>query len=1368
MKKCIFFILFMLVVLLAVNPINVSAADVDFFSGGTPSGYCDYCKETVTWQPLTNEVVANWAGNYSTANGIHYYVAEETVTTSKILTVDSGEALCLHLNGNTFKRNGVRVLTVNGRVAVMDHTVSKGILQASANNTSTAGVVRLNKSGSAFDLYGGTLRLVNGTHTEADNGGCMYLVSGSTFNMHGGVMDGGKSDANGGILYITSGATATLDGGTITGGIAAGYGGNIYAAGKLILGNCAITGGSAATGSDLYFASTATLTVKSCFAGTPQAVFNESLLPTPLNGSALAETFATCEGAFPGKICLENEERESWLYGKAGDTKLHAFVDMPEDTPLPATCEHCNKTVTWLPLTKAVADAWAGNYNPSGGTHYYVAEDAITIATRLTLAAGEALCLHLNGREFSFASTRIFAVTGTLNLMDHDSDRGLVSAIGDYSSTGCVIRIYNGGAVNMYGGTVQMKTGSTTAKTFAGNGGCVYLAEGGTFTMNGGIVTDGKASAGGNIFVSKNAAFYLNGGTVRNGQTVSNTAHSSISNATKHGGNIYLASGSTMVMTGGTVENGVAVESGGNIMTQGAFTISGGIISDGKAKLAGNLYVSSNATANINGGSILDGEASDRGGNIYMSSTSSRLNMTAGTVSGGKSVNNGGNLHANNGVATLSGGTITGGNGNNGGNIVVNAGANSASNHLKLTGTTVTDGTATGWGGNLYVTGTLILDDSTVSGGSGGKGGQDICIGADGKLQVANFAGSAMIYFNAAHLPTPIQGGTLTEALDSCDGSFSGKLYVENTPKLPYLYGKSGDTSLYVTGASRVSTDGTRTWYADNAAMVAALDGTEDYICAASGQLTLPHGSYLIDLAGQNINVTGSGSVTFFDSANKDYATYGTATVSGITVNNSEKTNVKNDLYYTLCEEHTYSFHLLQVALTNVNVRPSCAGIYYSGLWNCDAKLGALVESFGVAVSLVHTPDASFETDSTVLATAYTAADLRTDSLKTGVLIENILSTLKSPEENDINGRKPVYARAYIKLTNGTVLMSDSCASESLYSALAQLDRLIDEDPYIYRHYQRDAQDFYEAWQDKGMGQWELQNLLPSARPQESPEEAEVMKILILGSSRSVNTFYMLYDVLKDQMPDKEFVVGVMYYSGCSMTMHADFIKREASVYRYYRNTTGLWDITEPVTMEQGLKDQKWDVIFLQAGSGDLANQVNLECRLYITDYVDKMLPDHPHEFWYHATWFNSTDPALYEHANTTIDPSTVDQYAGLTKSIEAAQAHIFKDAMFEGHISSGTPMMYALKVLEIPEIELYRDHTHLSDYGCLLVGYAFYTQLTGNPVTEIGIDLIETAKRQPQYKNQGDLTITQEMKDMILQTAEYTRNNPWTIPVKE
>ena len=70
----------------------------------------------------------------------------------------------------------------------------------------------------------------------------------------------------------------------------------------------------------------------------------------------------------------------------------------------------------------------------------------------------------------------------------------------------------------------------------------------------------------------------------------------------------------------------------------------------------------------------------------------------------------------------------------------------------------------------------------------------------------------------------------------------------------------------------------------------------------------------------------------------------------------------------------------------------------------------------------------------------------------------------------------------------------------------------------------------------------------------ESPEEAEVLKIMILGSSRSVNTFQLLWEAFKDQMPDQKVVLGIMYYSGCSMTMHERFIKNNEAVYHYYRN----------------------------------------------------------------------------------------------------------------------------------------------------------------------------------------------------------------------
>lgn len=285
--------------------------------------------------------------------------------------------------------------------------------------------------------------------------------------------------------------------------------------------------------------------------------------------------------------------------------------------------------------------------------------------------------------------------------------------------------------------------------------------------------------------------------------------------------------------------------------------------------------------------------------------------------------------------------------------------------------------------------------------------------------------------------------------------------------------------------------------------------------------------------------------------------------------------------------------------------------------------------------------------------------------------------------------------------------------------------------------------------------------------PTESEEEAKVLKIMILGSSRSVNTFQLLYEAFKDQMPEQELVLGIMYYSGCSMSMHRKFIEGNEAVYSYYRNDSGQWNISYKVTMETGLLADNWDVILLQAGTGDLENQMNQPDRIFITDYVNQRVA-HPHQFWWHSTWFNSTDPDLYDPNATKLNPYTIDQHAQLSSNIETAKKTVLTDPMFEGRITSGTPMMYALKVLGIPEKELYRDHTHLSDYGCLLVAYAFYAQYTGNPVTQINLNTIAQKTRNPQYQHLGDLQVTEEMKQNILKTVDYTLKNPWSVPVAE
>ena len=283
----------------------------------------------------------------------------------------------------------------------------------------------------------------------------------------------------------------------------------------------------------------------------------------------------------------------------------------------------------------------------------------------------------------------------------------------------------------------------------------------------------------------------------------------------------------------------------------------------------------------------------------------------------------------------------------------------------------------------------------------------------------------------------------------------------------------------------------------------------------------------------------------------------------------------------------------------------------------------------------------------------------------------------------------------------------------------------------------------------------------------ETPEEAKALRIMIIGSSRSVNTFQHLYLAIKDQMPDQELTLGVVYYSGGSMSMHADFIRNRQSVVTYYRNTGGSWELFYNHLTRDAIKDQKWDVILLQGGTGDTANNMNLKDRQYLTSIIDSWLYSHPHQYWWHTTWFNSTDPVLYENANTTLKPEEIDQVKQLTSAINSAKQYVMDDPMFDGHICSGTPLMYAINVLGVPETELYRDHTHLSDFGSLVVGYAWYTQFTGKAVTEINLDVIPANIREPHYQDLGDLEITKEMKEVIIKTCQYTLENPWTVPTK-
>ncbi|MBR4864388.1 MAG: endonuclease/exonuclease/phosphatase family protein [Oscillospiraceae bacterium] len=484
--------------------------------------------------------------------------------------------------------------------------------------------------------------------------------------------------------------------------------------------------------------------------------------------------------------------------------------------------------------------------------------------------------------------------------------------------------------------------------------------------------------------------------------------------------------------TGGLayVENSAAFN-----IYDGSFYSTGNPTTDRKG---GTLYLETSATMDIYGGEIYGGKASS--GGAICGGNKNTVNVYGGLITGGQG-GSGGGLYMYNGVTRLLGGTITGNSGTYGGNIHI-AGSESANAGLTLGNCVITNGTASSAGNDIYVS-------------------------SSGRMHVLKeFTGVANAFIYAGHFEGTNPGDALKDSMITAEGHFTGKLFLDSISGKPQACGADGETKLYIASAALVDANMNKTMYAHNASAVAHY-GDAVCLCPAAGSLELKGGSYTVDLGGKNIAITGSGSVTCFDSSNDDYKTYGTATVTGATLTNETVTDVLGKQYVALNEDGVWSFHRIEMEITGVALRPSVNGFYYTSAWQMDEKLAANTYRAGVAVSVDGAPTPELMAQDKLIWTAYSAAQLQSGAPVTGVMIENVFK----PGEayNDVRGRTSVFAAPYLALADGTILLGDS-VNYSLYDVV----KLLDEKAYTQNAEALNA--FYAKWEDI-LSAWELKNM---------------------------------------------------------------------------------------------------------------------------------------------------------------------------------------------------------------------------------------------------------------------------------------------------
>jgi len=330
------------------------------------------------------------------------------------------------------------------------------------------------------------------------------------------------------------------------------------------------------------------------------------------------------------------------IQNKAGEiTHIYAVEREPQGPTQTKYCDHCKTEVVWR--------AWAYDTtlptNKSG--HYYLYSD-VKLATQQSMAANIEVVLDLNGKTVTGSGGgRMYSLHNEgayLGIMDYSEEKnGKFVVTGNFGAQGGAVWVRYG-KFEMWGGTLDASQSTNTL-----NGATVCIDGNSECNLYGGTWIGGTAQATYNAAAGTTNAgrggtvmnfgkFNMYGGTIKNGKakSVFNTKTNAWAGGT--GGNVdNHGTNAVFTMSGGTIENGIA---------------------DG---YAGNIYLTSKATVNISGGTIVGGQnlrAGQNGGNI--ASLGCTLNITGGTIKNGVTRNCGGNVYTS-GVFNMSGGTITGG-----------------------------------------------------------------------------------------------------------------------------------------------------------------------------------------------------------------------------------------------------------------------------------------------------------------------------------------------------------------------------------------------------------------------------------------------------------------------------------------------------------------------------------------------------------------------------------------------------------------------------------------------------------------------------------------------------------------------------------
>lgn len=585
--------------------------------------------------------------------------------------------------------------------------------------------------------------------------------------------------------------------------------------------------------------------------------------------------------------------------------------------------------------------------------------------------------------------------------------------------------------------------------------------------------------------------------------------------------------------------------------------------------------------------------------------------------------------------------------------------------------------------------------------------------------------------------------------------------------------------NLFAIGAGATSAEamiGTQpfTTVADAVAYAAQNGVTQPIVLNQSvNAITVPENQeVLVDLNGNTVNsANAEGTLFVMDTVSKGMETYGVIkSCSGNVVGAVEE---NGNRWLMVADENTVTFHYLRMSVANMVCRPADAGMYYQCDFAADATIAGLIKGYGVALSVTGEPtlvNGAFTEDCTTSRfTDFTAGVAGNGGSST--LLKGIMKDTNTYLTNKRNSAMRVYAKTYVELEGGEILLGTGYGFSMQDLFVAAEEFFADyEAPTVSA-----MVNLYNKYSSV-MSAWDIPNLKAAVNGEFEAEEAKVLKILTLGHSLAVDCGHMLNMVVDAEGGVEgydEVVVGTLYYSGCELWRHVQYMTNNSPEYALYISSSKTPDqpptTQKNVTMAYAVSYDYWDIVIMQGGVFEIAYDTNYtngniqKIQSFVNDR--KLNPNAT--FAWNMTWAGPTDNTLrdkYPYASNPyyteyakFDDDRNKMYEAITAAVTN---NIVPDETFEFIIPSGTAMQNAWSSYW-EDVDVHRDYIHATDLTRVMASYLWYCRLSGiDHLDAINLDVIP---KQFFKSTTGsvDRVLTEMEKAIILESVNNALANP-------